>query len=87
MRTILSLALTDLSLPGEGLDFQFTRIYRSRSRFLGVLGFQWTHNLAQRLLPWNSPQGFGLTYVDFDGKKYFLKETEPGTTNIMGLTT
>ncbi|MBI4224579.1 MAG: hypothetical protein HY609_06555, partial [Deltaproteobacteria bacterium] len=67
---------TDVTLPGEGLDFQFTRIYRSRSEFLGGLGWQWTHNLAERLIPWESPEGFGFTHVDGEGKKYFLKEVE-----------
>lgn len=71
-------AVTDVTLPGGGLPLQFTRIYRSRSPFLGGLGYNWTHNFAERLLPWESPKGPGYTYVDGEGKKYFFRQTAEG---------
>lgn len=68
-------ATTDLTVPSEGLPFRFTRIYRSRSKFLGALGRNWTHNFASALKPWAGPEGEGLTYIDPEGKKYFFRRT------------
>ena len=36
--------VTDLSFPGEGLPFEFTRTYRSRAFALGNLGYSWDHD-------------------------------------------
>ncbi|MDO8527332.1 MAG: DUF6531 domain-containing protein [Deltaproteobacteria bacterium] len=66
---------TDVTIPGVGLDFQFTRIHRSTGDFLGVLGYGWTHNFAERLLPWTSDPGEGLIYINPEGKKFFLKQS------------
>ncbi|OGQ06143.1 MAG: hypothetical protein A2979_06195 [Deltaproteobacteria bacterium RIFCSPLOWO2_01_FULL_45_74] len=49
---------TDLKIPGrgpstgsgQGLDFEFTRTYRSRITFDGPLGFNWDHNYNKRLV-------------------------------------
>ena len=79
------LPVTDVTLPGENLKLQFTRIYRSQSNFLGSLGFNWTHNFAERLLFWDSPDGSGYTYVDNAGKKYFFHQTEEGFESPVGL--
>ena len=64
---------TDVMLPAAGFDFQFTRIYRSRSSFLGVLGENWTHNFAERLYLRETEGERGITYIDPEGKKYFLR--------------
>jgi hypothetical protein len=40
---------TDVSLPGKGSDFVFTRTYRSRAIYLGILGHNWDHTYDQRL--------------------------------------
>jgi len=74
---------TDVTIPGPStssgdLPFQFTRIYRSASNFLGVLGHNWTHNFAEKLLWWDSPEGGGFTYISPEGKKYFFKKDEKG---------
>ncbi|MDP2599405.1 MAG: DUF6531 domain-containing protein, partial [Deltaproteobacteria bacterium] len=66
-------AVTDVMLPAGDFDLKFTRIYRSRSAFLGVLGQQWTHNFAERLYLRDTEGERGLTYIDPEGKKYFLR--------------
>ncbi|SPD72164.1 hypothetical protein PITCH_A1230001 [uncultured Desulfobacterium sp.] len=40
---------TDLTVPGRGLHFAFTRTYRSQNQFDGVMGFGWDHNYNSRL--------------------------------------
>lgn len=65
--------VTDLVIPGRGIDFRFTRIYRGRSDFLGELGQCWTHSYAERLLPWNDGAGSGLTHIDEEGLKFFFR--------------
>lgn len=40
----------DLLLPGVGLDFELTRVYRSQREYDGPLGFGWNHNFNQRLI-------------------------------------
>lgn len=42
--------MTDLKIPGRGIDFEFTRTYRSRLNFDGPLGFGWDHNYNKRLV-------------------------------------
>ena len=34
---------TDFVLPGRGIDFTWTRVYRSRTQRLGAFGYNWTH--------------------------------------------
>ncbi len=65
-------SVTDIVIPGRGLDFRFMRTYRGRSDFLGELGWRWTHNFAERLLPWNDGGREGLTYIDEEGRKSFF---------------
>ncbi|MDP2905002.1 MAG: DUF6531 domain-containing protein, partial [Candidatus Omnitrophota bacterium] len=36
--------IPDLTLPGKGLNFSFTRTYNSRSTDSGPLGYGWTHS-------------------------------------------
>ncbi|MBT3182000.1 MAG: RHS repeat protein, partial [Deltaproteobacteria bacterium] len=62
--------ITDLMIPGVGIDFKFTRIYRGASRFLGELGWRWTHSYAERVLPWKD----GFTYIDGEGRKFYIKK-------------
>jgi len=40
---------TDLTIPGRGLDWHFTRAYRSDVSFDGPLGHNWDHNYNRRL--------------------------------------
>ncbi|MFH0800260.1 MAG: DUF6531 domain-containing protein [Pseudomonadota bacterium] len=70
--------VTDLVIPGRGIDFRFTRIYRSRSKFLGEFGFNWTHSYAERLLPWNDGTADGFTHIDAQGRKFFFRSEGDG---------
>ncbi|MBI5299188.1 MAG: L,D-transpeptidase family protein [Deltaproteobacteria bacterium] len=79
------LPVTDVTLPGGNMKLQFTRIYRSQSEFMGALGFNWTHNFAERLLFWDSPDGSGYTYVDNSSKKFFFRQMEEGFESPAGL--
>ena len=71
--------VTDAVLPGRGPDLRFTRIYRSRSAFVGAFGHNWTHAYAERLVPWKREGGGGWTYVRPDGLKFFFLENKDGT--------
>lgn len=64
------LEITDFTIPGRGIDFKFTRIFRGRSNFLGELGWRWTHSCAERML---KNEG-GYTYIDDRGLKHFFAE-------------
>lgn len=66
--------VVDVTIPGRGLDFQFARVYRSRSDFAGRLGWNWTHNWEEALRTWQSPQGPGVTWIRADGQKYFFTQ-------------
>jgi RHS repeat-associated protein len=79
--------ITDLLIPGRGIDFRFTRIYRSAAPFLGELGVGWTHAYAERLLPWNDGGGDGLTYVDEEGQKSFFRADGKGFASPPGVYT
>lgn len=70
--------VTDLVIPGRGIDLRFTRIHRGRSDFFGELGWRWTHSYAERLLPWNDGSGDGLTHIDEDGLKFFFRREGDG---------
>ena len=37
-------SVTDLSVPGRGLDFTFTRAYNSQDSYAGPFGANWTHS-------------------------------------------
>ena len=65
--------VVDVTIPGRGLDLQFTRVYRSRSQFVGRLGWNWTHNFEESLQTWVSPMGPGITWVDPSGRKFFFR--------------
>lgn len=43
-------AARDLFVPGRGLGYEFTRIYRSRADFRGVMGRNWMHNYEERVV-------------------------------------
>ena len=47
---------TDISLPGLGIPFEFSRHYRSGVDYQTSLGFGWNHNFNQRLV--NSGSAF-----------------------------
>ncbi|MFA5810975.1 MAG: DUF6531 domain-containing protein [bacterium] len=66
-------SVTDIVIPGRGLDFRFMRTYRGRSVFLGELGWRWTHSYAERLKPWNDGSRDGLTHIDEEGRKSFFR--------------
>ena len=40
---------TDLSIPGKGFPFSFSRTYNSQDNTSGSLGYGWTHNYASTL--------------------------------------
>ena len=40
---------TDLVFPGEGLNYEFTRTYRSKGQHISDLGYSWEHNYYQTL--------------------------------------
>ena len=42
-------AVSDLEVNGAGMNFNFRRIYRSRTSYVGPLGFNWDHSYNQRL--------------------------------------
>jgi YD repeat-containing protein len=48
------LQTTDLSIPGRGLDFEFTRTYRSQVEYDGPLGHGWDFAFNARLTPLGS---------------------------------
>ncbi|MGH2454912.1 MAG: LamG-like jellyroll fold domain-containing protein [Candidatus Limnocylindria bacterium] len=61
---------TDLSLPGSGLGFAFTRTYNSLDATVGTLGPGWTHSYAARLafapagaVRFHAEDGAQLVYV------------------------
>lgn len=57
---------TDLKIPVRGMDFEFTRTYRSRITFDGPLGFNWDHNYNKRLI-----QRSDGNVARFDGEARF----------------
>jgi len=77
--------VTDLVIPGRGLDFRFARIYRGRSDFKGELGWRWTHSFAERLLPWEDEGRSGLTHVDERGRKFFYAREKDGFSSSSGV--
>lgn len=70
--------ITDIEIPGRGLNFRFTRIFRGHGNFTGELGWNWTHSYAERLLSSSEGGALGLTYIDDRGRKYFFKKTDEG---------
>ncbi|MBN1282848.1 MAG: hypothetical protein JXA24_03645 [Proteobacteria bacterium] len=77
--------VADMVIPGRGLDFRFTRIYRGRSDFKGELGWRWTHSLAERLLPWSDNGSEGFTHIDERGRKYFYRRAADGFVSPAGV--
>jgi len=73
--------ITDVAIPGRGLDFKFMRIYRGHSNFLGEFGWRWTHSYAERVLALKE----GYTYVDDRGRKFFFTKKEKGYEAPAGL--
>jgi len=64
--------ITDLNIPGKGLDLTFERIYRSRSYFKGELGWQWTHNFAENLMQSQK----GIVWIRADGLKVVFDKVD-----------
>lgn len=62
--------VTDLFVPGRGIDFRFTRSYRSRANFKGVLGYNWSHNYEERLVF----GGEDVIHIDESGRKFVFKK-------------
>ncbi|MEK7450198.1 MAG: DUF6531 domain-containing protein, partial [Planctomycetota bacterium] len=57
-------AVTDLSIPGRGFPFQFTRQYRSQLDYDGPLGYGWDFNYNARL----KKAGNDILYFDGSGR-------------------
>ncbi len=51
-------ARTDVELAGYGVHYEFTRTYRSRVNYAGVLGYGWDHNYNQRIIGVIQPGGW-----------------------------
>jgi len=62
----VSLRRVDLRVPGRGLDWEFSRRYRSRISFLGRVGANWEFNDHARLLLDTVTGGF--TLADGNGR-------------------
>ncbi|MCP4214577.1 MAG: RHS repeat protein, partial [bacterium] len=62
---------TDMSVPGRGFDFSFTRTYRSQALYAGLLGWGWDFNYNRRLqeLP-----GGDILYYDGSGRRERFKK-------------
>jgi hypothetical protein len=60
---------TDLKIKSRGMDFEFTRIYRNQWESDTALGYNWTHNYAQRLIL-NKLKDGGVLLRDADGQIY-----------------
>jgi hypothetical protein len=63
------LTQTDLDFPGFGMPFQFTRVYRSKVRYFGSMGFGWSHNFQRRIIA-KTPEGT----EDCAGFVYYLSD-------------
>jgi YD repeat-containing protein len=57
--------VTDMTIPGRGFPFQFSRTYRSSSSYNGPLGYGWTHSYDQRL---SGSPGSSMTLYDGTGR-------------------
>ncbi len=58
--------VTDLTIPGRGFDFSFTRSYRSKIRFDGPLGHNWDFNYNVHL---DADPGGNVSLLDGGGRK------------------
>jgi RHS repeat-associated protein len=67
---------TDLSLPGRGLGFAFTRSYNSLDPTVGVLGPGWTHSYATHL--GFEPGGVIRFYADDGGQLVYQPDGAGG---------
>ena len=59
----------DLYVPSAGPSWHFTRIYRSQANFKGVLGYNWSHNYEERLIPYGSD----IIYLDQYGRRFIFR--------------
>lgn len=66
---------TDLSLPGRGLPFAFTRTYNSLDPSTGTLGPGWSHNYASRLA---FEGGGAVRFFAEDGAQYLYQPDGAG---------
>jgi|GEM_PF-3244127 len=56
---------TDLAIPGRGIDFKWTRSYRSRYSYDGPMGYGWDHAYNRRLdFPEDPEEGIRLMNGD-----------------------
>jgi len=61
--------VTDLSYPGFGIKFEFSRSYRSRSTAFGPLGHNWDHSYDRRLFGDTPGHAYCDGSIDYaDGK-------------------
>ena len=77
----LVLERTDVTLPGQGIDFTFTRTYRNGIPHYGVLGQGWDFNYNRRIVGANSCGDVQLTMGNL-GRVTFSVDTsfDPYTT-------
>jgi YD repeat-containing protein len=73
---------TDLVVPGRGMDFRFTRKYRSQIDYAGPLGYGWDFTANARL----APLGSDVLYHDGTGRRErFLRVDSTHFTSPTGL--
>lgn len=70
-------SVTDVSLPGIGVPFAFTRTYNSGDTTTGPLGPGWTHSLRTYLVV--SKNGASVTLFVEDGKQYVFSRQSDGS--------
>jgi len=81
--------VTDAWVPGRGLDFEWTRIYRSDTRINGPMGVGWHHGYDQYLVLYRATgasQSDLIAFRDGFGRGYAFRQVTPsiweGPTNL-----
>lgn len=82
------LYMTDLVIPGRGLDYRFEREYRSQIEYDGPLGFNWDHNynmrLNQELDGGGTPTGNMFLVTGLGRKEFYVKNPDGSFTSPAG---
>jgi RHS repeat-associated protein len=75
--------VTDLTIPGRGFPFKFTRSYRSKSTYDGPLGYGWDFNYNARIqqVPNSYTGGYDAYYYDGTGRREHYIWTGTGFEN------
>lgn len=71
------LITTDLAVKSRGFDFEFRRIYRNQWERESPLGYNWTHNYDQVIIP--NEDGTTVMFKDEDGQVYGFQKQADGS--------